>query len=448
MAQIIFVEDENTPLGPLQLNLKTYTNSVVIPRYSADDAIALLDLLPDIEVVVSIDFIGEEKTAEILLDYFRKNKTSAALLIFGKAPSHEKNEILNIEDKTKWEQVVSTVGKLLSININALDQSIRPEYIPIASRYFLLIDNTPCDVYIRIKKDADNFQFIKRFHSADNFDKKTIISYEQQGLRNFYISKDMEKYFTNFISNHLVAQLAILHQKENEKLALLGESYHVAIKEITRLGLTTATIQLTEAIITTMIETIEKTPKINNFLVKIVNSPSGFLYQHAHMCCTIALSCAKEASLHKEDKSIFQKIAFASFFQNISLVEHEDLAKIYDEQDFEHKQLTSKEKEKILHHALESQQFIQEYKDIPYGTDILIKHHHGHPDGIGLTHNISQLPNLSRIFALSTRFIHIMLFYKEKNIYQPILSILKKQYPDVSALSTLKLLEKVLQKRV
>ena len=142
---------------------------------------------------------------------------------------------------------------------------------------------------------------------------KTIDRYENEGIVDFYISKSMEKYFTNFISNHLVSKLEKTHQKEQKKLTLIGESYHLAIQEIRRIGLTTATTQLTESIINAMIETVEKNPKLNTFFTKIVNSTSGFMYQHAHMCSALTTSCVKETNLPKDDKKHFFYHCFCLF---------------------------------------------------------------------------------------------------------------------------------------
>ena len=125
MAQIVLAEDGNAPLGPLRLNLKTYTGAEIVPRHSAEEVIELLKLLPEIEVVISVDFIEQENTAEILLKHFREYSPQATLLIFGQAPPHDKNEIIHIEDKDQWEQVVRVTGRILGIDITALDQEIK-----------------------------------------------------------------------------------------------------------------------------------------------------------------------------------------------------------------------------------------------------------------------------------------------------------------------------------
>ena len=103
-----------------------------------------------------------------------------------------------------------------------------------------------------------------------------------------------------------------------------------------------------------------------------------------------------------------------------------------------------------MSHALESYHFIQDYQDIPQGVSDLVKHHHGNSYGIGLTSNTRALSDLSKIFALSSHFVHLLLAYKEgvkTKTEGPIITVLRQHYPDASALNTLKILEQVVNKK-
>ena len=392
MPQIILIENNKALFELLQLNLKAYTKSEVIPQKNANEAIQFLGLLPSVDMIVSTDTVLTEKTAELLLDYVRKNPNPPSLLIFGRPPSHEPNELVSVTDKTKWEDVVKAAGKLLGMGAISLSEEVKTDYVPIPVEYFYSIESTPCDVFIRIRKSPTEFQFVKRIHSGDSFDVEAIKRYEKGRLKNFYIPRDGEKYFTNFISNHLVSQLEQKGRGEDAKIKIIGESYNIAVKEIKRLGLTTATIQLTESIIVSMMETVERIPKMNNFLLKIVNSSSKYIYQHAHMTCAIASSCVRDSLARGEDKDIFQRIALASFFQNISLSDDEELARIHDQESLEKTPLEKEQEQQVLRHALESSEFVKDYENLPRGVDLLIRTHHGASDGVGFSNDLKKLP--------------------------------------------------------
>ena len=293
---------------------------------------------------------------------------------------------------------------------------------------------------------------MKRIHFGDTFDQQVIKRYEGQGLKEFFISKEMKVNYTNFISNALVTKLNNPDIKGDNKLKLIGESYEIATQEIITSGFNSATGQLTESIVSSMSETVQKIPRMNNFLLKVINGHPGFIYQHAHMCCAIATSCIQETST-SSDKNILQAISFASFFQNIALHEFGDLAKISTDEEFA--KLNSDSQEKVKNHALESFKFIQQYKDIPRGADLLIKHHHGSFEGIGLVTDISKLPQLSRIFTISADFVHHFLHLKEKaeageESSKPVIDVLEDKYTNAAsggACSALAILKKALQRR-
>ena len=452
MSQIILIENDNQLSDTLQKNLSNQTDAEIIPRKNAGEALEFLQMLPEVELIVSTDKIGNEKTASILLDYVRSQKNAPTLIVHGKAPEYETGELINVKDKGDWQQVIKVSCKLLGIPFKSQDDLTSADYVAIPIHYFYTIEDTPCDIFIKIKSSPSNVRFVKRINAGDSFTKEEIQRYEKQNLKEFYIPVDMSHNYSNFISNHFVSKLATKDLGEKEKMALLGEGHYIVTQEILKGGFTTATVQMTEALITSMLKTVVSIPHLNKLLLKVLKTDSGFIYQISHITCAISAACIQESSMPR-DKSLFKKIAFASFFQDISLANNEKLAEIGSMQELEEGNFDESTQKKVISHAFENSKFVKQYPDIPYGADTLIKHHHGAIDGTGFSTDIAKLPEQSRILAVSSDFARLFLRFldggghDDENKDNNILEALHKKYSSPGAMPTLRLLDKVIHKK-
>lgn len=448
MAQIILIESDPSLKDLLQINLMTYTGAEVIPRGGAREAIDFLKLLPSIDIVITTDRVGEEDTARILLEHVRDGDGGPVLVVLGDAPPHEKEEIVHIGDKAKWELAVRSCCRLLGIDAANMDSPPEPDYVPIPIGHFLSLDGAPCDIFARRRSSPTEFFFDKVLAAGGSFGKGTVEGIAKEGSENLYIPKGMEHYFTNFVSNHLVTELERKDLSAGERMRVMGEGHSIVSKDVFRFGFTTATIQLVESVLSSMMETVERIPKVNVLFAEVVNSKTGFLYQHAQMCCAVACACVRRTPL-KDDGGVFGKLSFASFFQNVSLVEHEELARVTSQKALDGSGAGEELREKVLRHPLESGDLVKKYKDIPFGTDSLIRHHHGSPDGVGFSSDIGRLPELSRIFVLSSDLAHRFLAHgkgRPKGDRTSLIAAMRRRYSKTDARAAMRALEGVFSK--
>ncbi|MBH46821.1 MAG: hypothetical protein CME71_01480 [Halobacteriovorax sp.] len=450
MGQIILVEDNEPFHELLTLNISTYIGAQVIARKDAAEVTALLSILPDIDAIICKSKIGAEPTAQIVLDYLRESLQEVVLIVVGEAPNHHEGELVNVPDSQDWESIVKVCAKILGVTPESVEKKPRPEYVPINLANFYLIDRTPCEIYIKIKKSADDFQFVKRFHGGDTFNKQVIKRYEDQGLKHFHVHRDFLKNFTNFVSDHLVLKLDQTPIESPEMITNLAETFDYASKEILKFGFTSATLQLTETVIGKMVQIVEKSPQMSGLLHRIINSKSSYLYQHSHMTSVIASQALKELGIGK--KEAYNKLAYAAFFQNISLVEHEDYAKISTYEELEAANLNEADWDMVFNHALEASLLITKNPEAPIGVDEIIKSHHGAPNGKGYTKtNLDSLPGLTRIFVLAADFAKYFLEHKEKSAegkeLTPVIKVMFEKYQTDEATKILKVIEKTLKKK-
>ncbi len=446
MAQVILIEDNKTLNDLISINLTTYLGLDVIQRKDAQDALSLLSILPNIDLIITTKKVADEPTSEILSHHINSNKLDTGLIILGSDQAQKNDFTVSIPDPKNWEQVIHASAKILGINEDVLAKKAVPDYIPVPVRYFLNLDSSNCDVFIRIKKSPTEYQFVKRIHNGDSFSKDSIKHYLDQGLENFHIAKENYKNFTIFLSNRLVEKMDSPNLEITQRIQLMGESYDVAIGEISKFGFNSETIQLTESIIANMIKTFEKSPEMSNLLHKVVNSHTGLLYQRCHMTSVVASEIIK--NLKFNDRLAFEKIAYASFFHDIMLADKEELTKINSFDDLEKAHLNENDWDLVLNHAMDASILIRKHPEAPLGVDEIIKHHHGSLNGKGFSSAIEKLPNLSKIFIIAHNFVFELLRFKEYGgKAKPITDELYKRYPHPDVVVIIKALEKTLKKK-
>lgn len=435
MAQVIVIEDNQTMLDLLSLNLKTFASADVIPRNSASEVIDLLSLLPSIDLIIAKNYINGENIPHQIVDFLIDNRLDIPVLIIGDIsqdyPGIEEMA-KTISDTNDWEKILKMACSSLGVSEESLTKKMSPDYVPVPARYFLSLNSTFCDVYIRIKKGPGDYQFVKRLHQGEVYQMDVVNKYIGQGLKNFYIPKEYEKNFTNFVSNQLVERLNNKNLPIDEKIEVMAEGFDIALQEIYKLGFTSATVQLAESIVHNMIDSFKSNPEMSPLLFKIINSKTGYLYRHAHMCSIVSSEILK--NMGRDKKELHETMAYASFFKDISFVENEELAKISTFNELENAELNETLWDLVFNHAQDGATIVRKLQDAPLDVDTIIKNHHGTTTGRGFAteNNKTDFPKLSLVFIVAVEFSNELLKFKEMGLKpRPIVEILKEKY-DIS----------------
>ncbi len=446
MAQVILIENDQTLNELLSVNLTTYLDIDLIKRANAQETLNLLTILPNVELIITNSKVGDEPTLEILEHYIASNKLETALIVIG--PDHKaKNDYsVYIPNSKDWEKVVRSSAKILGADEDVIDKKTAPDYVAVPVRYFLNIDNTNCDVFIRIKKSSSEYQYVKRIHKGDSFSKDSIKRYIEQGLENFHVSKEDHKNFAIYLSNRLVEKIDSPNMDVSQKVAIMGESFEIAVEEISKLGFNSENIQLMESIILSMLKNVEKSPEMSNLLHKVINSDTGLIFQQTHMISIVA--CEMLRNLGYDDPKIFEQIAYAAFFHDITLAERENLSKINCYQELEGASFNERDWDKVFNHAFESAELVRKHSEAPVGVDEIIRCHHGTTNGKGFSNDIERLPDLVKVFIIAHHFVLELVLFKENGgDPKPVLDELYRRYPGAGVMNIIKALEKTLKKK-
>jgi HD-GYP domain-containing protein (c-di-GMP phosphodiesterase class II) len=446
MAQVLLIEDNKNFKELISLNLTTYVGVEVIQKSNAIDAIDLLRILPTIDLIITKSHIASEQTAQNLTDYLVKHNIDMSMIVIGELPAAAQTFGVAIESHKEWEKVIQLASKLLGITPKVLEKKVLPDYIPVPIHYFYPLPFCCCDVFIRIRKTPDEFQFVKRVHTGDIFSKEMVRRYEEQGLKSFYIPRDMQKNFTNFVSDQLVSKLEDDKLEIDEQIELLRQSHNIAIREIHKLGFTSATIQLTDSIVKSMIDSFKKNPEMSSLLHKIINSESSYHYQHSHMTSVVASECLKNLGL--DEARNHQIIAYAAFLKDISLIDKPELAKISTFEELENSNLNEEDWDLVFNHAFEASVLVQKNPEAPIGVDEVMRCHHGSFNGKGFSVQCQKLSNLAQVFVVASEFVKELLLFKEEGGKpRPIIDELYKRFTSPEMTLITRALESTLKKR-
>ncbi len=444
MSQTILIEP-NTDLRDLySLNLTNMVSTNIIIRKNAEDAINLLAILPSINLIVVRAKIESEQTAKLLADYIQNESLSIPMVILGDE-LELKDKYLVMPEPVSIHDLLANAAKLLGFEESNLYQKNVPDYFPIEARYFFNINETPCDVYIRIKKSPTEYQYVKRIHVKDRFERIDIERYIAQGLKEFYVPKEYRVNFTKFVSNSIIKKLENKDLTHDERFNVNAETYDFLRDYIHKFGLDDTALELTEATISSVNQAVKAAPQLNLFLETLKKNKVSYAYQHCHLMALLSHHILK--NIEWGTPELFDKMCYVAFFHDLAL-SNDDMMKIGTMDELEKANLTPEQKTEVMEHARRSADMIGRHAEAPFGADIIIIQHHGMMDGIGFAADFQNpLAPLAMIIIVIEEFINEVFLLKMALSLKEVFVRMKNKFDKTSYISIVIALEKSLTQK-
>jgi hypothetical protein len=442
MSQTILIETNEDLKKIFSLNLNTYVGTDVILRKGAEDTIALLRILPQVALVITKARVGNEETAVQIHNFIKEEGLKTSLIVLGECPSLA-NETLCLEEPISWEILIKQAATHLGITLQEAINKTRPDYIPIGLYYFYDIHKTPCDVYIRIKKGPNEYQFVKRIHSKDTFDKSDIRKYEEQGLKEFYVPKDYIQFFTTFVTNHLVEKLERDDLTLEDRILTTANAHEIVRDSIQQMGIDQAVMELSDASINSMVRSVKYSPEISNLLKLLFSNKVSYAYQQSHLLALMCHYVLSKQSWYKPEH--LEILSFISFFADVTLKSNQQM-QISSLKDLAESSLTDDEKLQVIHHAADAVRILEEHPGSNAYLKTVLLQSHGKKDGIGFEENPSEdLHPLSKVFIIADCFIKTLLNPSLPSSKKEILPLLSARFTNPSYQKIIKALEQKFQ---
>jgi HD-GYP domain-containing protein (c-di-GMP phosphodiesterase class II) len=442
MSQTILIEPHEDLKKLYALNLSTFAGTDIIHRKNAEDTIDLLKILPQVGLVITQAKIDNEETAVKIFQHIKQENLETSLIVIGNCPQLSQ-DVLCLSSPVSWETLIKHAANYLGVSLKDAINKVRPDYIPVGVHYFYDITRTPCDVFIRIKKGTNEYQFIKRIHSKDVFEKSDITKYEDQGLKEFYIPKDYVQYFTNFVTNHLVEKLEREDLTLEDRILTTANAHEIVRDTIQSIGLDEITIELSDASINSMIKSVKNSPEVGQLLKFLFSNKVTYAYQHCHL---LALMChyvlSKQSWYKAEHLSI---LSFTAFFSDVTLKSHQQM-QISSKRELDESSLNDEERLQVLNHAKDAVALLNNHPDASDYIKTVLIQSHGKLDGIGFEENPGEdLHPLSKVFIIADAFVKVLLNPALPSSKKDILPILAARFQNPSYQKIIKALEQKFQ---
>jgi HD-GYP domain-containing protein (c-di-GMP phosphodiesterase class II) len=442
MSQTILIETNDDLKKIFSLNLNTFTGTDVIFRVNADDALNLLRILPQVALVITKARLADEETAVKIHRFIRNEGLHTSLIVLGDCPELS-NEVLCLTEPVSWENLIKQAASHLGVTVQDAVNKIKPDFLPIGLFYFYDIKKTPCDVYIRIKKGPNDYQFVKRINSKDTFDRADIQKYEDQGLKEFYIPRDYIQYFTTFVTSNLVEKLERDDLTLEDRIFTTSNAHEIVRDSINQIGLDQATIELSDASISSVVKSVKISPEIASLFKLLFSNKVSYAYQHCHLLALMCHYVLSKQNWYKQEH--LQILSFVSFFSDVTLRSHMQI-QISGMKELAESNLTDDEKTQVLNHAADAVKILEAHPDANDYIRTVLLQSHGKLDGVGFEENPKEdLHPLSKVFIIADSFVKIMLNPALPSKKQEILPILYARFTNPSYQKIIKALEQKFQ---
>jgi response regulator RpfG family c-di-GMP phosphodiesterase len=404
-VKVLLVEDNSEKASLISSSLIKEIYCEVESVGNATDAVDKLGKENSWSVVLCRNIIEEEEVAKKLLNYIYDNGLSIPFVSLGDLDlSGFKYAV--VPPQTKINKMISIVIKEMGITREELAEMHLPDYVPFALEYFYALDNAICDVFLRIPRKSGDDQYIKRVKENDELDREGIKKYEAQGVSELYVTKEDRERFISAVTMKNSDAMENASSTE-EKIEATQDSYDVVKSMIADNNFSEEAIHLANKSIDTIKKTIAENKSVKDLIRGIISDKNSYSYQHTFLIPLVTYQMLGELQWEKGDmlKGQFDTIAFISFFHDIVLTE-DRFVKINNKEQFAAADLTDKERELIKTHANEASTLVQKIPNAPLGADVIIRQHHGDPNGIGYPENYSgHLSSLAIVFIVVEEFV-------------------------------------------
>ena len=442
MSQTILIEPNQELNKIYSLNLSTYVGTDVIIKENAKEAIELLKILPTISLIITRNHIGLEKTSSVIHKYITEEFLDIPILTIGDNPEVSDKSMV-ITEPINWEVLITKSAKLLGVSTDELAKRVKPSYVPMAPKYFYDIKQTPCDVYIRISKGPGDYQFVKRIHSQDNFQREDIKKYEAQGLKNFYINKDYEQYFVTFVTNHLISIIEDEEITQEERIFSTSHGHEILADQINKIGLEDHLVHLAESGINAMVQSVRDTPNVSELLKFLFSNKISFAYQQCHLVTLMAQHILSKQNW-AEPKHL-EMLSFVAFFSDVTLKTTTQML-ITSQTELEQSNLDEEEKKAVISHAKDAARLLEKNPEFEKGLKLIIMQHHGNETGVGFNDTPNtEINPLIQVYLVADYFVKILLNPAKPSAKREIIPLLYERFSGDTYQKLIKALEKKFQ---
>lgn len=274
------------------------------------------------------------------------------------------------------------------------------ELVPVVARNFLKLKSLNKEVYIKIS----NKKNVKILDQGSPEHKETIQKYIDKGVKALYLRRSDYASIVDELCEVVMRELdelgenSTFEQTEN----VIFSSYGVLKEQLTKMGVSRTTIELTEKSIEKTMDMFKKAPSIGLFF-KQIKEQNDYIYQHTIFTSFLCGHILNQTDWGSRDN--IQKLTLATMLHDIC-IRNPELAKVTSLEDPVLESFTRQEVKSLKSHPQDAVILAKELGGFSTDVETIILQHHERPDGDGWPKgmNATNISPLACVFIIAHDF--------------------------------------------
>jgi hypothetical protein len=406
MSQTIIVENDEENRKRLAINLNAYIGTNVIEHDDAGSVLNLLSILPEVDLIITREKINGESTAEKIINYVDGRELLIPVIVLGEMES-DYNFISTLADPKNWQQVVKTSAKHLGVTPEQMAERITPEFFAVPTYYFQYVDKTVTDLFMKVINDEQKVHYVKKLWEGDFVEKEFLDDLHSKGLQYLHTNDEDLHILVNFISSRLSEMMDDDEMTLQRRVMMASHAFEVVGHQVRNIGLQGATVQLGQAISDSLVYSVNQIPHFDDLLAVYDEQPCSYAFKLFHMASMFSYDVIRRMEWGTQDHH--ERLTFASLFGNVTLTSDE-WCRIRSEQDLQKIEANEQLKKRIMYHAMRASQIIKDSNELPPGSELIVKYHHGSAEGVGFPSVVKDtFSPLANIYTVSEDLANFVL---------------------------------------
>lgn len=408
------------------LNLQTWVGAQIECVSSADVAPTIIDQSPNLKLIIVKAKIGEENSAQVVLDYLQSTqREDVTVIVIGGDPASaylEAQQAIHFPTGLEIKPLLQACAKILEVTAIDMAKLDVPDFFSIPISFFYVLKHSVTDIY----EQVDN-KYQLKLNEFEDFDVNVIDELRNSHVNFLYVKKqDRLKFVTN-VTQELVAKIDLSELDENEKIHAIQSNQKLLHKKLSRAGITEETVELAQKNLKSVMSTVKKYPRLKRLMARLLANKSGYLYKHIQVLTFIGVQVMEFIDWGNDEQK--DKFAFIAFFHDI-LLETDEQAQIRTNQQLKASSFDKDQQQLINTHAQKAAELVGKYPHAPMGVDTIIRQHHGVTHGVGFSETYGgNLSPMAVVFILAEEFTGALLEAGDSLVISTIISNMREKYP-------------------
>jgi hypothetical protein len=438
MRQLILIESDTENKKIITNLFEVFLDINVFGALDADEAIDIINLLPEIPIIVTASTVGKSAVVKTLQDYIEKKQLHTRLIVTDSGP-RVTSKATYLASPVNWEELVALVSHELKIPLASMHCS-NTGYAFLPIDCLITSSSFPCDLYISLPRKNDPFHFVKIINASDQVDAERLLRYRAQGISKLHVRESEQATLLSFIEDQLILALNDSNAPITEKINTLSQSHSFVKSSIQQNDETHSTAKLSLRAVDALVEAIEETTAPKDILSALNKSQTSLAYKQTHMTSLFCHYILMRQRWYQT--SHLQTLTLAAFFSDCTLETNRQLA-ITSYKDLEASSLSLYEKFNFKRQPLRTEQLLRGHPAFSdYLSTVLIQSS-GSLDGLSLVDDPPDaLHSLSKVFIVSKSFTKLLFNEDMPSSKREILNLLQRRFSGESYKKILFSLEK------